>query len=197
MSHYFVNDPLLESKPKIISYDIFSRQFQLQTDLGVFSKSQIDEGTYALLKVLIPLNLSGKILDVGCGYGALGLTLASFLPDSQFTLVDINERAVALSINNASCLSLKNVTCLQSDIYEKVEGKFDSIVINPPIRSGKKIIYAMFSGAIDHLANGGSLFIVIRKSHGAESAKTYITSIFNNCALLKRDKGYYIYQARK
>ena len=197
MSQYFENDNTLKSSPKFINFDIYERHFTLKTDLGVFSKNNIDEGTYAFLKVLIPLHLQGRILDVGCGYGALGLTLASFMLESKFVLVDVNERALALTKDNIKKLKLVNVTCLQSDIYQNVEGLFDSIVINPPIRAGKKVIYAMFKGAYDYLIDGGSLFIVIRKSHGAFSARDYITSIFGNCTLLKRDKGYYIYQATK
>lgn len=197
MSQYFENDESLKSSPKWIEYDIFSQHFELKTDLGVFSKNNIDEGTYAFLKVLIPLQLKGRILDVGCGYGALGLTLASFNPENNYVLVDINERAVSLTRGNINYLKLNNVTCLQSDIYQNVKGQFDSIVINPPIRAGKKIIYQMFKGAYDYLLDGGSLFIVIRKNHGAFSARDYITSVFGNCTLLKRDKGYYIYQATK
>lgn len=197
MSQYFENDDSIKSSPRSIEYDIFNRHFSLKTDLGVFSKNGIDEGTYAFLKVLIPLQLKGRILDVGCGYGALGLTLASFIPSSDFVLVDVNDRALNLASENIKRLNLRNVTCLRSDIYQNVEGQFDSIVINPPIRAGKKVIYQMFSGAYDYLVNGGSLFIVIRKSHGAFSARDYIESVFGNCTLLKRDKGYYIYQARK
>ena len=197
MSQYFENDDSIKSSPRSIEYDIFNRHFSLKTDLGVFSKNGIDEGTYAFLKVLIPLQLKGRILDVGCGYGALGLTLASFIPSSDFVLVDVNDRALNLASENIKRLNLRNVNCLRSDIYQNVEGQFDSIVINPPIRAGKKVIYQMFSGAYDYLVNGGSLFIVIRKSHGAFSARDYIESVFGNCTLLKRDKGYYIYQARK
>ena len=197
MPQYFEKNDKLVDKPRYISYEIFNRKFTLKTDSGVFSNSQIDEGTYAFLKVLIPRQLSGSILDVGCGYGALGLTLASFLPSANFTLVDVYERALDLAKENKKTLELDNVTCLQSDVYSNVEGKFDSIVINPPIRAGKKVIYAMFAGAYDHLIDGGSLFIVIRKSHGAESASKYISSIFENCSLLKRDKGYYIYESIK
>lgn len=197
MSQYFENEDSIKSSPRSIEYDIFNRHFSLKTDLGVFSKNGIDEGTYAFLKVLIPLQLKGRILDVGCGYGALGLTLASFIPSSDFVLVDVNDRALNLASENIKRLNLRNVTCLRSDIYQNVEGQFDSIVINPPIRAGKKVIYQMFSGAYDYLVDGGSLFIVIRKSHGAFSARDYIESVFGNCTLLKRDKGYYIYQARK
>lgn len=197
MSQYFENDDSIKSSPRSIEYDIFNHHFSLKTDLGVFSKNGIDEGTYAFLKVLIPLQLKGRILDVGCGYGALGLTLASFIPSSDFVLVDVNDRALNLASENIKRLNLRNVTCLRSDIYQNVEGQFDSIVINPPIRAGKKVIYQMFSGAYDYLVDGGSLFIVIRKSHGAFSARDYIESVFGNCTLLKRDKGYYIYQAIK
>lgn len=197
MSQYFENDDSIKSSPRSIEYDIFNNHFSLKTDLGVFSKNGIDEGTYAFLKVLITLQLKGRILDVGCGYGALGLTLASFIPSSDFVLVDVNDRALNLASENIKRLNLRNVTCLRSDIYQNVEGQFDSIVINPPIRAGKKVIYQMFSGAYDYLVDGGSLFIVIRKSHGAFSARDYIESVFGNCTLLKRDKGYYIYQARK
>lgn len=197
MSQYFENDESIKSSPKWINYEIYQRKFSLKTDLGVFSKDNIDAGTYAFLKVLIPLQLHGRILDIGCGYGALGLTLASFMPETQFVLSDVNERALNLTKSNIQSLKLMNVTCLQSDIYQNIEGLFNAIVINPPIRAGKKVIYQMFKGAYDYLVDGGSLFIVIRKSHGAFSARDYIESIYGNCTLLKRDKGYYIYQANK
>jgi 16S rRNA (guanine1207-N2)-methyltransferase len=125
------------------------------------------------------------------------LTLASFEPEAYFTLIDVNERALELCKKNIKSLNLNNVTCLQSDVYQNVQGLFNSIVINPPIRAGKKVIYSMFAGAYDHLIDGGSLFIVIRKSHGAHSACDYITSIFGSCTLLKKDKGYYIYESKK
>lgn len=197
MSHYFVNDASLESKPKMINYVIEGRSFSLKTDAGVFSKDRIDEGTFIFLGTLLKLKLSGRILDVGCGYGALGLTLAQFLPASQFVLIDVNARAVALCNENIASLRTQNAVTLLSDMYEHVEGTFDSIVINPPIRAGKTVIYGMFAGAKDHLNDGGSLFIVIRKSHGAESAANYIASIFGNCTRIHRAKGYHVYQAVK
>ena len=197
MPQYFEKNDNLVDKPRFISYEIGGKRFSLKVDTGVFSNKQIDEGTYAFLKVLIPRQLTGSILDVGCGYGALGLTLASFFQKANFTLIDVYERALELTKENIKLLELDNVTALQSDVYSNVEGLFNAIVINPPIRAGKKVIYSMFEGAYDHLVAGGSLFIVIRKSHGAESASRYIESIFGNCTLLKRDKGYYIYESTK
>jgi len=198
MSHYFQNDPLLASKERLIKLEIDGRVINFKTDNGVFSKSKIDEGSLAFLKVLVPLHLTGKILDLGCGYGPIGLTIAITSSQARVDLADINTRALALCEENAQTLGLsQRVTCLQSDIYENIEGPYDSIVVNPPIRAGKSITYAMYEGALQRLIDGGSLFVVIRKNQGAPTASRYIESLFGNISLLKRDKGYYIYQTTK
>ena len=197
MSHYFQNDPNLASNLQKISFDIGELHMSLWTDNGVFSKSRVDEGSFAFLKVLLPLGLSGKILDLGCGYGTIGLTIAMASPEARVTLADINTRALALCEKNANELGLsQRVTILLSDIYANIEGQYDSIVVNPPIRAGKRVTYAMYEGAKQRLIDGGSLFIVIRKAQGAPSASKYIENIFGNITLLKKEKGYYIYQAK-
>ena len=198
MSHYFQDDPNLASNLHQIHFDVNGIHMSLWTDNGVFSKSRVDEGSFAFLKVLLPLNLTGKILDLGCGYGTIGLTIAVSSPEARVVLADINTRALALCEKNALELGLsQRVTILQSDIYEKLEGPYDSIVVNPPIRAGKRVTYAMYEGAKQRLIDGGSLFIVIRKAQGAPSASAYIESLFGNITLLKKEKGYYIYQATK
>ena len=198
MPHYFDIDPQTISKERTISFDIYGNHIELISDNGVFSKDKIDEGSLAFLKVLVPLRLSGKILDLGCGYGAIGLTIAKLSPEASVDLADVNSRAIALCNKNAQLLGLsQRVTVLQSDVYKNIEGTYDSIVVNPPIRAGKQITYAMYEGAFAHLIDGGSLFIVIRKNQGAPTASRFIESIFGNITLLKRDKGYYIYQANK
>lgn len=198
MSHYFIDDPSLKSNIRNISFEIDDKHIELTTDNGVFSKNRIDEGSLAFLKVLVPLRLSGEILDLGCGYGPIGLTIALTSSAARVTLADINTRALTLCRQNASRLGLdQRVTILQSDIYENIEGPYDSIVVNPPIRAGKKVTYAMYEGAFQRIIDGGSLFIVIRKNQGGPSASAYIESLFGNITLLKKDKGYYIYQAKK
>ena len=198
MSHYFKEDPNLASNIKTINYEVNGVTMQLFTDNGVFSKNKVDEGSLAFLKVLLPLNLGNNILDLGCGYGTLGLTLAVYNKDARVTLADINSRALALCRRNAELNNVsQRVTILQSDIYTKIEGKYDSIVINPPIRAGKSVTYKMYEEAKQYLIDGGSLLIVIRKAQGAESASKYIESIFGNVKLLDRHKGYHIYQAVK
>ena len=198
MAHYFDLDPSLASKERLIEYFIDGRTITLISDNGVFSKDKIDEGSYAFLKVIVPLRLSGRILDLGCGYGPIGLTIALTSPLARVDLADINTRALALCEKNAQKLGLsQRVTILQSNIYENIEEKYHSIVINPPIRAGKAVTYKMYEGAFTHLIDGGTLFIVIRKNQGAPSASKFIESLFGNITLLKRDKGYYIYQAIK
>ena len=198
MSHYFQDDPNLASNLHQITFDVNGIHMSLWTDNGVFSKSRVDEGSFAFLKVLLPLNLTGRILDLGCGYGTIGLTIAVSSPEARVDLADINTRALACCERNAQELGLsQRVTILQSDVYENIEGPYDSIVVNPPIRAGKRVTYAMYEGAKQRLIDGGSLFIVIRKAQGAPSASAYIESLFGNITLLKKEKGYYIYQAKK
>lgn len=198
MAHYYDIDPQSASKIRDINFEICGRNISLKSDNGVFSKNRVDEGSLAFLKVLLPLNLTGKILDLGCGYGTIGLTIAMFSPTVRVDLADINLRALALCKENAQLLGLgQRVTCLHSNIFENIEGPYDSIVVNPPIRAGKKVTWAMYEGSYQRLIDGGSLYVVIRKNQGAPSASKYIESLFGNCTLLKKDKGYYIYQATR
>ena len=104
----------------------------------------LDEGSKAFIKVLLTQNLSGRILDVGCGYGPIGLVLASFIPHGEFLLIDVNARACMLARENAKNMNLSNVRVVESDIYQNVTGMFDNIVTNPPIRAGKKVIYKIY-----------------------------------------------------
>jgi 16S rRNA (guanine1207-N2)-methyltransferase len=198
MSHYFKDDPNLASNIKQINFEVNGITMNLLTDNGVFSKNKVDEGSLAFLRVLLPLNLGNNILDLGCGYGTLGLTIAVAKKEARVTLADINPRALNMCRRNAELLNLsQRVTILQSDIYEKIEGPYDSIVVNPPIRAGKAVTYRMYEEAKQYLIDGGSLYIVIRKAQGADSASKYIESIFGNIRLLDRHKGYHIYQAIK
>ena len=198
MSHYFVNDDKVVSKPREVHYSINGVDFSLESDNGVFSKNELDKGSELLIKELLPINLGENILDIGCGIGVIGLTLAYFTPSLKVCLSDVNTRALSLCSANANSLKLsQRVTILQSDIYEKIEGKYSSIVSNPPIRAGKKVTYEIYRGALEHLVDSGSLYIVIRKNQGALSVKSYLEELFGNVALLAREKGYYVLKATK
>jgi 16S rRNA (guanine1207-N2)-methyltransferase len=198
MGHYFDENPEISSEIREISFSLFDKSYTYYTDNGVFSKSKIDEGSYIFLKVLLPLNLTGRILDLGCGYGPIGLTIAQNSKEARVDLADINSRALALASRSSERLNLnKRVTILHSDIYEKIEGPYDSIVVNPPIRAGKVVTYSMYSGAYQRLIDGGSLYIVIRKKQGAESAFKYLETVFENVSVLHKEKGYWIIKATK
>ena len=198
MSHYYLNDDKVVSKPRTINYSINGVDFSLESDNGVFSKNELDKGSELLIETLLPINLGENVLDIGCGIGVIGLTLAYFTPSLKVCLTDVNTRALSLCSANAKSLKLsQRVTILQSDIYEKIEGKYSSIVSNPPIRAGKKVTYEIYRGALDHLVDSGSLYIVIRKNQGALSVKSYLEELFGNVALLAREKGYYVLKATK
>ena len=198
MSHYFTNDENLGSRIRNVCYSINGKDFELESDLGVFSKNKLDYGSEVLIKSLLPLDLGDRLLDLGCGIGPIGLTLAYFHPSTNVVCSDVNTRALQLCEKNARKLALnQRVTCLQSDIYIEIEGKFHSIVSNPPIRAGKKVTYEIYRGALEHLDDGGSLYIVIRKAQGALSVKDYLGELFGNVTVLDRSKGYYVLMATK
>ncbi|MFA5283755.1 MAG: methyltransferase [Bacilli bacterium] len=198
MSHYFENDDSLISKRRIIELSINGRTLSFLSDNGVFSKNHVDDGSRLLIETLLSEHLIGKVLEIGTGYGVICLTLASFIPNISVIATDVNMRALALCKSNIERLKLSDrVTCLQSDLYASVEGLYDSIVTNPPIRAGKKLTYALYQGALDHLIDGGSIYIVIRKSQGAESTLRYLDTLFARVEILNRDKGFYVLKASK
>ena len=198
MSYYFDENPNSESNIKEIKFSLYGQNYAYFTDNGVFSKSKIDEGTYIFLKVLLPLHLTGRILDLGCGYGPIGLTIALNEKQASVDLADINSRALALASRSGERLNLnERVTFLHSDIFEKIEGPYDSIVVNPPIRAGKVVTYRMYLESKQYLIDGGSLYVVIRRKQGAESALKYIETVFENVSVLHKEKGYWIIKATK
>lgn len=198
MGQYFTNDPTLKSKMRTISFYFQDVKFDFVSDNGVFSKDKIDTGSEVFLHVLVKtMDLKGNILDLGSGYGTIGLVLAYFYQDANFILADVNTRACMLAKENAKRLTLKNVEVRESNSFSSINETFDYILINPPVRAGKKIIYEMFASSYLHLTSNGKLLIVIRRNQGAESACKFIQSIFNNCSLISRDKGYYVYEAIK
>lgn len=164
------------------------------TDAGVFSKKMIDFGSQVLLSCL-SFQQGESILDVGCGYGPLGLSLVK-AQGIHATMVDVNTRALDLAKKNAA-LNKVEATIFQSNVYDQVEGSFDHIISNPPIRAGKKVVHEVLSGSFDHLNPGGDLTIVIQKKQGAPSAKVKMEEVFGNCEILKKDKGYYILRSEK
>ncbi|MGM9970464.1 MAG: class I SAM-dependent methyltransferase [Anaeroplasma sp.] len=195
--HYYsksVGD--LESKPSQFKFTFNGQQFIFNTDAGVFSKDFIDYGSYALLKAFIPNNLDYPILDMGAGYGPIGIIISK-LYNKETVMCEINERAYNLILKNIE-INQSNSIAFHSDLYEKINGKiFSSIVTNPPIRAGKSVVFSIYDGAYEHLPIGGELWVVIQKKQGAPSSKEHLEKVFGNCEIINRDKGYYILKCIK
>ena len=191
---YFAENPDAEHDIHELNVQLLGQNMTFLTDAGVFSKKMIDYGSQTLLKCL-DFHKQESVLDVGCGYGTLGLTLVK-AKEVEATLVDINQRALDLARQNAERNQVL-ATIFQSNIYQNVEGRFHHIISNPPIRAGKQIVHEVIAGSHAHLLDGGDLTIVIQKKQGAPSAKAKMEEVFGNCEILKKDKGYYILRSRK
>lgn len=192
MSHYYQFDENLDSKKRIIPFYINNLKIDFITDIGVFSNSQVDYGSSLLIKTLLEEPNVTNLLDVGCGYGVIGLTLAYFKKCIELVQIDINQRAVDLTNENIKRLDIKNAKAFVSDGIPTNSEKFDLIVINPPIRAGKKVIYKMYEDSKLSLQENGKLWIVIKKSLGAESSITKLKTLFTNVEIVKKDKGYFV-----
>lgn len=197
MPQYFDNDPALASAKKLVFYRINDIDFALYTDNGVFSKEGLDYGSRALINTVIKEGFTGPVLDLGCGWGAIGVTLARLYPEINFELVDINERALELAKINAEKYELTNLSIYSSDGASAVKGKMKTILTNPPIRAGKEVVYRFFTESYSVLEEQGTLFVVIRKAQGAPSAVKKLTEIFGNCAIIEKNKGYFILKSIK
>lgn len=194
MAHYFTNDEVT-SEPEVFTYTYQGRDYTFHSDAGVFSKHFVDYGTRVLLNTIDVKNAK-SLLDVGCGYGPIGLSLKGSNDDLAVEMVDVNLRALDLAKQNAVENNL-DVHIYESDAYQNVCGSYDLIVTNPPIRAGKKVVSQILSGSFEHLNEQGRLVVVIQKKQGAPSAKKLMMETFGNCDILKRDKGYYILQSVK
>ncbi|MEX2785274.1 class I SAM-dependent methyltransferase [Streptococcus sp. H49] len=191
---YYAEKPTSSHDIHELKVELLGEAFDFLSDAGVFSKKRIDYGSQVLLNALT-LKRGKTLLDIGCGYGPLGLALAK-VQGVKVTMVDINLRALALAQKNADRNKIK-ADIFQSDLYENVKSSFDYIISNPPIRAGKKIVHRIIEEGINHLNSGGFLTLVIQKKQGAPSAKAKMEAVFGNCEILKRDKGYYILQSER
>ncbi len=197
---YFTSDPSVEHNYQTIEFELGKLHLALKTDAGVFSKARVDYGSTALLKALIAQELdlpAGKILDLGTGYGPMGLTAALTFKDRTVDMVDVNHRALELAQANAQKNNIKNVRIFESDIYQNVTGEYALIITNPPIRAGKEVVNQIHAEALNHLVVGGSIITVLQKKQGAPSAKKLLAETFGNVEILARDKGYYIFRSVK
>lgn len=192
--HYYTRVPQSESRPVECSWTYRGIPLTFRTDAGVFSRGEVDTGTRLLLEAL-PENLGDRVLDLGCGWGVIGIAVARKWPECRVTMADVNTRALELSRENAK-KNRAEVRCLESDGMAALAGEtFDAIITNPPIRAGKQVIYRMFADAARCLNPGGSLYLVIRKQQGADSCVKYLKTLFGTVEILDRSGGFRVLRA--
>lgn len=196
--HYYSRTQNVSSDPNYWNYTLKGQTFRFKTDNGVFSKKEVDFGSKLLIETFSFSEVDGDVLDVGCGYGPIGLSIAKLDTSRNVHMIDVNERALGLAKENASVNHVENVTIYESDRLLNVKGnKFASILTNPPIRAGKKVVHDIFEQSHEQLVFGGELWVVIQKKQGAPSAIEKLEQLFNEVEVVEKKKGYFIIRAKK
>ncbi len=195
MEHYFTNNQNLKSELRDIEFSFNDYNFLFKSDNGVFSKNKIDYASLFLVKTFFANNKKNfdKILDIGCGYGFIGIVLSKIL-NKPVWMYDVNKRAVHLCKMNI-LINKVEATVEESNIYEKVEGKYDLIITNPPIRAGKKVLMEFLEGALARLNKEGELWFVISKDQGAKSVKKELEKL-STVELVDKSKGFWVILAK-
>ncbi|MEA5018310.1 MAG: methyltransferase [Erysipelotrichaceae bacterium] len=190
MRHYFTDNADMSHNRRVVPFRFLDIVYQFNSDQGVFSREDVDRGTIALLKNIDFSELGNRIVDLGCGYGVIAIIIQK-ITNAEVLAIDINQRAVTLTIEN-NILNKTKVEVKQNDGLDGLKGPFTAIITNPPIRAGKNTVYRFFEQAYDCLVQNGQLWVVIRKQQGAQSAINKINTLFGNCRVVAKDKGYWI-----
>ncbi len=194
--HYYTAQPSSAHKPAEVRFAYRGYALCFATDSGVFSRTELDRGTEILLNAL-PDRVQGDVLDMGCGYGAIGVAVGKHWRDARVTMADLNQRACALARENAAQNGVE-ATVVESDGYAALAGsRYDLILQNPPIRAGKAVIYRMFADGARSLKKGGEMWLVIRKQQGAPSAITYLRTLFGTVDTVEKKSGYWVLRCRQ
>ena len=195
--HYFAQRPKAMRRPEQIRFEVRGHAFTFRTDAGVFSRGEIDRGTELLLAAL-EIGPCELILDLGCGYGAIGIVAARLSEGGRIIMTDVNERAVALARTNIAANGIDNAEVRLGNLYEPVaDMAFDHIVCNPPIRAGRGVVDRILSEAPAHLLEGGSLWLVARTRQGADSLRHRMAATFGAADIVKRGSGFKVLRTTK
>lgn len=196
--HYYTNKPQTESKPRQWTFTLLGFNFKFETDAGVFSKSEVDFGSRVLIDAFEMPEVEGDVLDIGCGYGPIGLSIAKANPERSIHMMDVNTRALELAKKNAQVNGVQNVRIFESDgLAAAKDLKAAAILTNPPIRAGKETIFRFYDQSYDVLVENGELWVVIQKKQGAPSTVAHLEEKFSEVDIVEKKKGYWIIRAKK
>lgn len=193
LSHYFIEDHSLAPHIESFAYYFGSEKFLFMSNSGMFSPGHVDDASDLLLHTMPAL--SGSFLDLGCGYGVIGIVMGKMY-HLDVTMADINGRALDCAKINCENNGLK-ADIIESNCFEQINRSFDAIALNPPIHAGKEVVHSMYEGAFEHLHPSGTLYVVIQKKHGGESAVKKLTELFHSCETLYKKKGYFVLACTK
>lgn len=195
--HYFSEDPKNRLKQGIIKTKIMGLDFEFITGSGTFSRKRIDKGTRVLIETM-ELPSKGRVLDMGCGYGPIGIVASKVNPSLEIWMTDINKRAIHMAKENVKRNNVE-ARVLQGVFYEDLEGViFNTIITNPPISAGiKKTVTPIIEGAFNHLKWGGNLQTVIQWNKGGRILETLLKRVFNNVKIIERKSGYRVFKSIK
>ncbi len=195
MGQYFTNDESLKSEYRNLIYKYNDYVFNFTSDLGVFSKDRIDFASKLLVENYFKIGRKGvKVLDVGCGYGFIGITISKIM-DSKVDMIDVNKRAIHLSNINIKNMNV-NANAFLSDIYDGVNDKYDVIISNPPIRAGKAVYMNIIMNAKNYLKDDGEFYFVMNKDHGVKTVIEKIKNVYE-VRLLDKEKGFFVILCKK
>lgn len=197
MEHYFSTRPQVVSRPREVHAVLRGRKWTFLTDRGVFGHKGVDAGTRLLIDTMV-VHPADDVLDLGCGYGPVGIVAATLALQGRVVMIDVNERAVALAVENARRARLANVEVVAGDGLGQLAGqKFDVIATNPPIRAGREALRRLFRDAGDHLRDQGRFYFVARTAQGAKTLAAVVDAIIGNVQELAKGGGYRVYLAMK
>jgi len=195
--HYFSGQPQSPSDPVQFQAEVGGVRLQLVSDTGTFSHGRVDTGS-RLLAEKMQLDEASDVLDLGCGWGLLGIVAARKWPGCHVVMVDINERACQLAIRNLELNSVTNADAICGDAPQVLgEQEFDAILCNPPIRAGKREVIRLLEHAVGRLRKGGVLWLVARTSKGAKTLARDIAPLFARVETVARRAGYRVFECRK
>jgi 16S rRNA (guanine1207-N2)-methyltransferase len=195
--HYYAEQPQSEAKFGLIRTQLRGKPFEFVTASSVFSTKRVDLGTRVLIEAM-QLPEEGCVLDIGCGYGAIGIAAAKFNPQLRVVMTDVNRRAVLLARQNAERNHARNVEAHQGNLYQPVQNQcFDCILSNPPVSAGMKTVLALIQGAPAFLSCGGTLQMVVRSKIGKKTLPNAFTEAFGNCGILAIESGYRVLMGKK
>jgi 16S rRNA (guanine1207-N2)-methyltransferase len=189
MSHYYDSNQESELRFYDVRVNLLGQSFVIKGAPGVFSAKEVDKGTAVLIKYA-RIEPEWSVLDLGCGYGVVGITLKKANPSIQVTMADVNKRAVKLSKLNSEGLGIE---VIHSEGFAKIDGRFDTILLNPPQSAGKEVWQRLITGAREHLAKGGLLQVVARHNKGGRALSAFMESVFGNVRDICKKSGYRVY----